>query len=350
MDMKTFQVLLALLLAAAAADGQSVHLGKCPCPSVQKDFNITQYMGTWYEIQKLPAVFEKGKCVQATYTLLSDGTVKVCNAELLSNGKINSIEGVAKVKDPSQPAILEVGFFKGVPDAPYWIISTDYQSYALVYSCSDYLGLFHIDFAWILSRARVLTDDIISQQRDKLTAAGVKTEGTWYLIQTIPNVMNEGKCDRLTCIILDDNTAKMNFVNIRPDGKQFSMDFVTKVYNHDPSGRIHVKYPGVVRAVHYHVLSVDYNSYVVFFYCSEESKGSISNAWIYSRSPVLSDDIISKLLAKLTAVGLKQKLTVIDQTGCDGIKPQFFCEGICWRHGYEDVPGPARASPGCCSC
>lgn len=36
------KVLLVLLLAAAAADGQSVHLGKCPRPSVQRDFNITE--------------------------------------------------------------------------------------------------------------------------------------------------------------------------------------------------------------------------------------------------------------------------------------------------------------------
>ncbi|KAI4806344.1 hypothetical protein KUCAC02_017173 [Chaenocephalus aceratus] len=69
-------------------------------------------MGTWYEIEKLPALFEKGTCNQATYSLLSDGTVKVLNAELLSNGKMNSIEGVAKVKNSTQPAILDVSFFK----------------------------------------------------------------------------------------------------------------------------------------------------------------------------------------------------------------------------------------------
>ena len=63
--------------------------------------------------------------------------------------------------------------FPGVPDAPYSVLSTDYQSYALVYSCSDYFGLFHIDFAWILARMHVLTDAVISQLHDKLAAAGV---------------------------------------------------------------------------------------------------------------------------------------------------------------------------------
>ncbi|XP_065804887.1 apolipoprotein D-like isoform X1 [Labrus bergylta] len=196
MDMKTFKrstlnvkVLFAFLLTAAAAEGQSFHQGNCPQPSVQENFNVTQYMGTWYEVEKLPAMFERGKCNQATYSLLDDGTVKVRNVELLANGKISSIEGVAKVKNSSQPAILDVSFFRGVPDAPYWVLSTDYHSHALVYSCSDYFGLFHIDFAWILARTRVLTGDIILQLHDKLTAAGVKVNRLTVSDQTGCDVM-----------------------------------------------------------------------------------------------------------------------------------------------------------------
>ncbi|KAJ4925097.1 hypothetical protein JOQ06_017835 [Pogonophryne albipinna] len=170
--MKAFQMLFVLLLAAAA-EGQSLHFGKCPRPPVQQDFNVAKYMGTWYEIEKLPSLFEKGTCNQATYSLLSDGTVKVLNAELLSNGKINSIEGVAKVKNSTQPAILDVSFFKGVPDSPYWVLSTDYQSYSLVYSCTDYYGSFHIDFAWILARTRLLNKEVVSQLHDELVSAGV---------------------------------------------------------------------------------------------------------------------------------------------------------------------------------
>uniref|UniRef100_UPI0037E96D8A apolipoprotein D-like n=1 Tax=Semicossyphus pulcher TaxID=241346 RepID=UPI0037E96D8A len=183
------KVLFVLLLTAAAADCQSFHRGRCPQPPVQENFNVTKYMGTWYEIEKLPAMFEKGKCNQATYSLLEDGTVKVRNAELLSNGKISSIEGVATVKNSSQPAILDVSFFKGVPGAPYWVLSTDYHSYALVYSCSDYFGLFHVDFAWILARPRVLTEDVISQLHDKLDAAGVNIKRLLVSDQTGCDVM-----------------------------------------------------------------------------------------------------------------------------------------------------------------
>ncbi len=34
-----------------------------------------------------------------------------------------------------------------LPCTPYWILSTDYENSALVYSCTDVLRLFHVDFA-----------------------------------------------------------------------------------------------------------------------------------------------------------------------------------------------------------
>uniref|UniRef100_A0A3Q3W0H5 Apolipoprotein D n=1 Tax=Mola mola TaxID=94237 RepID=A0A3Q3W0H5_MOLML len=168
----------------STTDSQSFHLGSCPRPSVQEDFN---YMGTWYEIEKLPAVFERGKCIQAAYSLLANGTVHVHNAELLPNGKINSIEGVAEVKDSSQPAILEVS----VPDSPYWVLSTDYQSYSLVYSCFDYFSLFHFDFAWILARTRALSEDVLGRLHEKLAAAGVN-------VNHLTVSSNQTGCDVMT--------------------------------------------------------------------------------------------------------------------------------------------------------
>ncbi|XP_037312335.2 gamma-glutamyl hydrolase-like [Pungitius pungitius] len=184
--MEPFQVLLVVLLTASS-HAQSFHPGECPQPPVQRDFDVSKYMGTWYEIERLPAVFERGTCNQATYSPLADGTVKVRNAELLSNGKRSTIEGVAKVINPSEPAILGVSFFKGVPDAPYWVLSTDYHSFSLVYSCTNYF-LFHVDYAWILARTRALADDVIGPLRHQLAAAGVNTNRL--------TVSNQTGCDQ----------------------------------------------------------------------------------------------------------------------------------------------------------
>lgn len=42
-----------------------------------------QYLGKWYDIQRLPHSFQKGECCTATYSLLSPGVVGVLNKELL---------------------------------------------------------------------------------------------------------------------------------------------------------------------------------------------------------------------------------------------------------------------------
>lgn len=42
--------------------------------------------------------------------------------------------------------------FPGIsPKSPYWILSTDYDNYAVVWSCSDF-GILSERFLWILTR------------------------------------------------------------------------------------------------------------------------------------------------------------------------------------------------------
>ncbi|KAJ0058865.1 hypothetical protein NL108_001094, partial [Boleophthalmus pectinirostris] len=70
------------------------------------------YLGTWFDIKKLPMTFQKGECSTATYTLQSPGVVGVFNKELLADGTINTITGTATALDPSEPAKLSVSFFE----------------------------------------------------------------------------------------------------------------------------------------------------------------------------------------------------------------------------------------------
>lgn len=53
-----------------------------------------------------------------------------------------------------------------LPYSPYWILSTDYVNTALVYSCTDILRLFHVDFAWILSRTRTLPESTVMNAKE----------------------------------------------------------------------------------------------------------------------------------------------------------------------------------------
>uniref|UniRef100_H0ZFA1 Apolipoprotein D n=1 Tax=Taeniopygia guttata TaxID=59729 RepID=H0ZFA1_TAEGU len=152
-----------LFLAALVLCGASLHL-------------VTKYLGKWYEIEKLPSTFEKGSCIQANYSLKENGKFKVVNKEMLANGKINEAEGELMHMDVKQPAKLGVRFNWFMPAAPYWVISTDYENYSLVYSCTNILWLFHMDYAWILSRAPDMHPETVEHLKSVLESYKISTE------------------------------------------------------------------------------------------------------------------------------------------------------------------------------
>jgi len=187
--MKAIQVIFLNLLCILAANAQVFKPGRCPKPAVQQDFDPARYLGKWYEIQKMPMVFQRGQCCTATYSLQSPGVVGVLNAELLADGTVNTISGTAKPKDPAEPAKLEVTFFEYSPPSPYWVLSTDYGSYALIYSCNDF-GLFHVEFSWILSREPTLPEETIEDLHSTLTSFGASVDK-----MTVTN-QDEAYCQR----------------------------------------------------------------------------------------------------------------------------------------------------------
>lgn len=61
------------------------------------------------------------------------------------------------------------------PPAPYWVLSTDYDSYTLVYSCTD-LGVLHAEFAWIMSRQPTLPEETVQELHSTLSSIGVNLD------------------------------------------------------------------------------------------------------------------------------------------------------------------------------
>ncbi|MEQ2214603.1 hypothetical protein XENOCAPTIV_013862, partial [Xenoophorus captivus] len=59
------------------------------------------------------------------------------------------------------------------PYSPYWVLTTDYTSVAVVYSCTDILRLFHVDYAWILSRSRFLPAETVRYAKQLLVREGI---------------------------------------------------------------------------------------------------------------------------------------------------------------------------------
>merc|ERR1711997_158626 len=87
-------------------------MGGPPKPETIKEFDVPQYLGDWYEIQRIPAFFQLGtSCVRATYGVSdSENPVSVHNVATSALGSFTEITGTAYVPDPQYPGELKVEF------------------------------------------------------------------------------------------------------------------------------------------------------------------------------------------------------------------------------------------------
>lgn len=159
-------------------------------PNVKTGFQVGAYLGTWYEVKRYEAQNQTGlDCVNARYSLNSDGSVQVDNTGWTSTGRFIQFIGRAEVAFPNQvplPGKLNVTFFPGrkfksneiieinidfflffviftEPVANYWVLSTDYVNYAVVWSCRELPNGRSNESAWVLSRT--LNETVVIQQR-----------------------------------------------------------------------------------------------------------------------------------------------------------------------------------------
>jgi apolipoprotein D and lipocalin family protein len=128
---------------------------------VVDDFDVSRYLGKWYEIARYPNSFEAG-CygVTAEYLLLGDGRIRVLNT-----CREGSVDGPATIQSGTAeyvaPGKLEVTFFWPFA-ADYWVIDLgeDYE-YAVV-------GEPQRQFFFILSRTPSLDDEVLDGILDRM--------------------------------------------------------------------------------------------------------------------------------------------------------------------------------------
>lgn len=144
-NMKSFIALLAIVGFAAA------EIGFGPCPDFQgiSDFQVGDYLGLWYEVERYEQEFQlNGECVTAQYSANDDGSVRVWNTlEVLAvapgdENQLFSMEGRAVLADPlADPLVGALNVtFGGEPDVTnYHIIGTDYENFAVVFNCFEIL-------------------------------------------------------------------------------------------------------------------------------------------------------------------------------------------------------------------
>lgn len=146
-----------LIAASFAATIPMVACTKDFDNSTVKEFNLSRYLGEWYEIARYDHSFERGMDnTMAQYILQDDGKVVVLNTGW-KNGEFKLAEGKAKYPDPvSDPGALRVSFF--------WFFYSDYnvmmvdENYQI-----SLVGSRAERYLWILSRTPDPDPDLLQQ-------------------------------------------------------------------------------------------------------------------------------------------------------------------------------------------
>jgi apolipoprotein D and lipocalin family protein len=133
-----------------------------------RGFDISRYLGTWYEIARLDHSFERGLvAVSATYELNPDGSVKVVNRGF-DPETCRWREAVGRAKFMAEPdtAHLAVSFF-GPFYGGYTVFALDRENYAWAVVSGPSRA-----YLWILSRS----PDLPEATREKLVETARKLD------------------------------------------------------------------------------------------------------------------------------------------------------------------------------
>jgi len=141
-----------------------------------EDFELSQYLGTWYEIARLDHRFERGLSdIRADYSLNSDGSVKVLNSGYSAEaGERESAEGQAEFVETPTVGRLQVSFF-GPFYGAYNIIALDKPGYRYAMIAGP-----DRDYLWILARDPQLPAATLKALLDQARTLGFATDQLIY--------------------------------------------------------------------------------------------------------------------------------------------------------------------------
>jgi apolipoprotein D and lipocalin family protein len=134
-------------------------------------FALPSYMGTWYEVARLPNAFQND-CAQNTvvrYQLTKAGTIAVDNRCVKPGGQVKQSSATARVQTAGMPGVWSFSFFevfgKPLGAVPYWVLGFNPGKYAIV-------GQPGRQFGWVLARQPMLSGADWSAVKQQLTQQG----------------------------------------------------------------------------------------------------------------------------------------------------------------------------------
>lgn len=141
---------LVVFLSVYSSDSAVLRQVDVPCRldtiKTQQRFDKAAFAGTWYATMNkvsdssIISTFLNIYDIKVKLTLNSDGNYNILSAGAGLYGYYCPVgEGLARVIDQSQPermtAALDTRLGRMLGAKPFWVLKTDYTSYALIYSC-----------------------------------------------------------------------------------------------------------------------------------------------------------------------------------------------------------------------
>lgn len=149
------------------------------------NFNLEKYLGTWYEIARLPMKYqpEDSTDISAVYSLNENGKVCVQNRCLDADKKLDESIGEATVID-AEHGKLEVSFlpegFRWIPftKGDYWVLKID-ENYQTVL-----IGEPNQKFLWVLHRSPSLDENTKAEYLAYATSIGYDLTDLIHTVHT----------------------------------------------------------------------------------------------------------------------------------------------------------------------
>ncbi|XP_072110625.1 apolipoprotein D-like [Mobula birostris] len=180
---------LSLLFATQFCSIARGSFGPCKHHKVQENFTMSQYLGTWYEIERSGSTDSDTRCIKEKYSINEEHKIELLTQYVEKGNSLNIHKGdVFYSSTEKNPAKF---FFRITNEyerwgsfgmspldhilMPYWVLATDYTTYSLVLSCASAL-ITHHDYIWILGRERQLSKNVTDYLHEILKTSNINVK------------------------------------------------------------------------------------------------------------------------------------------------------------------------------
>ncbi|KPJ17093.1 Apolipoprotein D [Papilio machaon] len=205
------------------SSAQLVQFGQCnPNIALQTNFNSSRFLGTWYGIARADNNLQNGDCAVLSLTQ-NNNVINVANTAV-NNNFYEEITGTATVEQGTAKYTLRLNGVQNPVD--FWILTTDYDNFAVGYACENIGNVQRSVYLWQLGRAtsyptemmealvNTTINNLLGIDTSDLTRIN-HSENACYVLPEIPNnesVILPGQCNTNMSVVTNFNVARFTGV------------------------------------------------------------------------------------------------------------------------------------------